>query len=542
MTATHGRRYAAASFAIPLCFLALVSIVRVGITWGENTVGLAATCAALSALPQLSSSHLDELLKLADEYSSSIASNPYPADAAALSVAVILAEAEPFDSTRIVPIWAPSLTPLRLLASRASDFIDIVIARPSRIVYAAVADIGLLEPVTTRNGDAAFFAPAWALPAALSLNDWRLGRQPTTSTPIAFPADALSRIALVPPVDAMPYQAAASSVFKSGLVSDVGDGGELHAHASAAHCTCSTVLSDGFAGAPYGPDSLYTDGTLGRSFDALAQDAWRSVRAAIGSSRAVVEWPCAPENRVECTCDVAGSQAAMTRWCLARGGAHVLHVVHFVPPAEVTPLFFEGAVGGVNLTRRGSNATKSSGRLSLAIRGWGDIHIANSAPHNIEASVGSLRAALGLKREGDANLSPAEDAALLHRWITVHDAQARGAIEYGLCSPAREARPPYVPTFVAVSAAESLTLLSNAFFILNISSWDDAATLIRAAREALRILRLARYRAEDIAADPLVSSDGFIPWSHLAAIYAPWWIPIAVPVFLSIVGALKTST
>ena len=616
LNAVRGRRYATIAFAIPLLILLVISAARMNV-WGDGARITATACSALTALPPLSFIHLEQLRTLAgsEVILGTDNNTTWPSDAAALSLAITLADAEPeLNAPAISWSTTTSFAPLRALAAQASAFVDISIARPSRVMYASVADVGLLEPVSLENGDLAYVAPAWALPASLSLNDWPL-RRGLASMPLAFPVDFSHDFTVDNSADGltmmMPYLASPTTASLSPSSSQSSSTRRcinqqchlLITNSSTKKHTIENGFS-GVSGAPPGPDSFDIDGSLGRSLISLVRDTWRSMiqfrrrySSSSSSSSSNGEehpWPCAPEYRAECTQTCQEKESILKlprrqRWCLTRQGAQILHVVHYIPPAEITPLFFQGhddeeleaetnekkyslaaqLERPQTLVHLGSNVSKTTtGRLSLSIRNWGDIHIANAARlvdlsssnNNNTASasalkqerqwsisagraaVGSLRAALGINREwvGDndgGNLSQAQVFALLHRWITVHDERTRHFLDYGLCALTREERPPYIPDYVAVSAAEAVTLLRTARTTLLNAASLLPLDLEKTARETLRNLRLARFRAQDISTDPSVSADNFVPITHLAAIYAPWWIPLALPVILSIVMA-----
>lgn len=551
------RGLSASAFAIPITVIALLSAIRSGGLFG---VGAATSdaCAALSALEPLSPAYLERLESLSGGMSLNH-SGALNANAFALSLAVSFADGEPEEPDLWDSLASTTLTSTIAFASKISKYIDVYVSRPSRVAFAVVADYGVMLPVTTDDGRAAFLAPAWALPAALSLNDWPL-RRGTKGSPIAYPVDSLFSSLMSQIGDFNAVASALPFAARLSPASVIGEDSILNSEPGI--CECSTFPSSIFSGAGSGPDSVDADGSLGRSLESLGRAALHYlINGRYPDAHGSHDWPCAPELRVLCTCTGGTSEylKPVTRWCLTLNGPQTLHVVHFAPPRAISPLFFEAhdSVEAESSSHRphytrlslfrssAYNVLRARGGVTASVEAWGDIHVVNSLRTPAlndsmpvdSASLSSLRSAIGLSRTPEVSLSHDEELSLLRFWLPAHFERSREDLTFGLCDPARENRPPYVPSHVVAAATESLSLLKLAHSLLGASNPDNATDIESVANRALHALRLARFHAASVVSDPYVSTDSYVPISHQLAIYAPWWAPLILPVLLSLVQA-----
>lgn len=386
------RCLSASAFAIPLTVIALLSAIRSGGLFGAGAA-TADACAALSALEPLSPAYLERLAILSDGISLNH-SGALNVDAVALSVAVSFADGEPEEPDLWDSPSSTALTSTNAFASTLSKYIDIFVSRPSRVAFAVVADAGVLLPAAMEDGSTAFLAPAWALSAALSLNDWPL-RRGTKGPPIAYPADLSSTLSSEPPRNGDLFAVASALPYAARLspASVIGDGSILGTAPKTFEC--NTISAAEFSGAGSGPDSVDTDGSLGRSLESLGRAALHYLRnGRYPDAHGLPDWPCAPEMRVMCTCTGgAGDYVTLaTRWCLTINGPQTLHIVHYAPPKAISPLFFEAhdnteAESSSNrptytklllFHSSAGNVSSARGGVTASINNWGDIHLMNS--------------------------------------------------------------------------------------------------------------------------------------------------------------------
>jgi ribosomal protein S18 acetylase RimI-like enzyme len=84
---------------------------------------------------------------------------------------------------------------------------------------------------------------------------------------------------------------------------------------------------------------------------------------------------------------------------------------------------------------------------------------------------------------------------------------------------------------------ESLTLLKNN---RSSNSRGDAISLDSKIRAALSKARLARLLAENVAYEPDITSDAFMPLPHILALYGPMWAPMALPLLVAILQGISS--
>ena len=230
-------------------------------------------------------------------------------------------------------------------------------------------------------------------------------------------------------------------------------------------------------------------------------------------------------------------------------GAALLRLVLYVPAARHCPLFAQGRTPS-------GHASLSS---AFVVRRWGAVVIVNppacavdppppmtagpapmglhgtpDAEDALRRAASRLRALLGLPatlptdRSGGAwaVVSALEVEALQAAWFRHHLAAARESLQATVSLAQRMSHMRVSPQ-LARQVSEALQVYERAV--------DPATPRL----DAIRAAQMSRTRAQAAALDPDMVPQLYFPAEHLAAVYAPFLLPLALPLVLGTVTEMR---
>ena len=546
MSAKRGRALATLAFAAPLSLVAFFYASHLRI----ELAPIEAICASVP-LPL----HAESLL------STDAVVSDWAASAGWVRFSVAVIDAEPENAAvGSLDAFAASLDGARALAAAASDCTDVMIQRPSFSAHATLAEPALIAPEKVAGAASdflAFVAPAWSIPALRALNDASFFSSSKGAAPDLY------------------YPAAFGDVHDYGWCSPftvttaVRRRSVTPPNASSA-CTCMPPLLEGQT-----IEGAIVDGVaaqLGGIMGSLAQSLQAVLSRAPPSSDKAA-WTCEPSARVEC--GPSSGDGGRTRWC------RVLHIVPAdvavalaVPPRALTPFYFESTDEdsltspppliqslwprrvAIHCTHGGTRCRTASD--TIRIQGWGFVHLLNNAREDESPSaqrtdgdgaVGALasegglaldrddtheritsamRETLGLPHDYEA--SGPLSSSVIARWQRVHESAVHRALARGPCAAPREgALTERVPRHAAAALA---AVVAELLVAANATACGDSVGALLATRRA-------RFHAEAAATDAFTTPDAPLAWMHYLAVYAPFWMVIATPLTIAIIGALR---
>jgi GNAT superfamily N-acetyltransferase len=137
-------------------------------------------------------------------------------------------------------------------------------------------------------------------------------------------------------------------------------------------------------------------------------------------------------------------------------------------------------------------------------------------------------------------LSIPERRLLDRLWLNSHLDYVRRAL---VAACALDASPRLITplrTQQSAKMARDLFLESLNLIQMNASVSNDVDLTDMIIKKALSKARLSRLFAESVAFDPDVTSDTFMPFPHVLALYFPMWAPMALPLLVAILQGISS--